>query len=159
MRPETEIFQGRAGAWDQTYKDNKTRFEISVKFWVCPQGSSLFKWLGNYSSNQDIANCNWIAWIIPVPPPKMFAYFNPILLNVDPLTVLWLNAFALNLQRSVKMLSVEQTDPPYLDAKIEAIMFRVSWFFSVDFFPSICFIPKHLELNASLKKLTKLWQF
>ena len=61
-----------------------------------------------------------------MPPPKLFAYFNPILLNVEPLTLLWLNAFALNLQRSVKLLSVEQTDPPYLDVKIEAIMFRVS---------------------------------
>ncbi len=28
--------------------------------------------------------------------------------------------------------------------------------FTVDFFPSICFIPRHLELNASLEKLTKL---
>ena len=65
-------------------------------------------------------------YIISVPPPKMFAYFNPIQLSVDPITMLWLNAFALNLQRSVKMLSVEQTDPPYLDVKIEAIMFRVS---------------------------------
>jgi hypothetical protein len=55
----------------------------------------------------------------------MFAYFNPIQLNVDPITTLWLNAFALNLQRSVKLLSIEQTDPPYLDVKIEAIMFRV----------------------------------
>ena len=65
-----------------------------------------------------------------MPPPKLFAYFNPILLNVEPLTLLWLNAFALNLQRSVKLLSVEQTDPPYLDVKIEAIMFRVSiWAF------------------------------
>ena len=61
----------------------------------------------------------------PLPPPKLFAYFNPIQLSLDPLTVLWLNAFALNLQRSVKMLSLEQTDPPYLDVKIEAIMFRV----------------------------------
>ena len=65
-----------------------------------------------------------------MPPPKLFAYFNPIQLNVDPITTLWLNAFALNLQRSVKMLSVEQTDPPYLDVKIEAIMFRVSLQFS-----------------------------
>ncbi len=31
MRHETEIFQGRARAGDQTYKDDKTRFEISVK--------------------------------------------------------------------------------------------------------------------------------
>ena len=70
----------------------------------------------------------FILYIISVPPPKMFAYFNPIQLSVDPITMLWLNAFALNLQRSVKMLSVEQTDPPYLDVKIEAIMFRVSIF-------------------------------
>ena len=69
-----------------------------------------------------------------MPPPKLFAYFNPILLNVEPLTLLWLNAFALNLQRSVKLLSVEQTDPPYLDVKIEAIMFRVSiWAFFSNF--------------------------
>lgn len=61
----------------------------------------------------------------PLPPPKLFAYFNPIQLLLDPLTILWLNAFALNLQRSVKMLSLEQTEPPYLDVKIEAIMFRV----------------------------------
>ncbi len=60
----------------------------------------------------------------PLPPPKLFAYFNPIQLSLDPFTVLWLNAFALNLQRSVKILSVEQAEPPYLDVKLEAIMFR-----------------------------------
>ena len=27
---------------------------------------------------------------------------------------------------------------------------------TVDFLPSICFIPEHLELNALLEKLTKL---
>ena len=43
MRPETEIFQGSAEAGDQTYKDNKTRFELSVKLSICSQGSSLFK--------------------------------------------------------------------------------------------------------------------
>ena len=60
-----------------------------------------------------------------VPPPKFFAYINPVQLSVDPLTVLWLNAFALNLQQSVKMLSLEKGEAPYLDCKIEAIMFRV----------------------------------
>ena len=60
----------------------------------------------------------------PLPPPKLFAYFNPIQFTLDPLTLLWLNAFALNLQRSVKMLSAEQSEPPYLDVKCEAIMFR-----------------------------------
>ena len=91
----------------------------------------------------------------------MFAYFNPIQLNVDPLTLLWLNAFALNLQRSVKMLSVEQTDPPYLDVKIEAIMFRVSThnssqkkrlklfgtFFSVCYSKSYSFRWMHFDYN------------
>ena len=59
MRRETEIFQGRAEAEDQTYKDNKTRFEISVKSWICPQGSSLLKWLGNYSNTQQLGIIRW----------------------------------------------------------------------------------------------------
>ena len=63
--------------------------------------------------------------LFPVPPPKFFAYINPIQLSLDSLTVLWLNAFSLNLQQSVKVLSLEQTDPPYMDVKVEAIMFRV----------------------------------
>ena len=72
----------------------------------------------------------------------MFAYFNPIQLSVDPITMLWLNAFALNLQRSVKMLSVEQTDPPYLDVKIEAIMFRVSKIFLKSLFLDYIHVPQ-----------------
>ncbi len=47
-------------------------------------------------------------------------------LSLDSLTVLWLNAFALNLQWSVRQLALEKGEPPYLDVKIEAIMFRVS---------------------------------
>ena len=49
MRRETKILQGRAEAGDQAYKDNKTRFEISVRFQICLQRSILFEWLGNYS--------------------------------------------------------------------------------------------------------------
>ena len=61
-----------------------------------------------------------------MPPPKFFAYINPVQIHLDPLTLLWLNAFSLNLQQSVKLLSLEKTDAPYLDVKVEAIMFRVS---------------------------------
>ena len=61
----------------------------------------------------------------PVPPPKFFAYINPVQIHLDPLTLLWLNAFSLNLQQSVKSLTLEKTEPPYLDVKVEAIMFRV----------------------------------
>ncbi len=55
----------------------------------------------------------------------MFAYVNPVQLNLDPLTVLWLNAFSLNLEQSVKSMSLEKGEPPYLDVKVEAIMFKV----------------------------------
>ena len=60
-----------------------------------------------------------------MPPPKFFAYINPVQIHLDPLTLLWLNAFSLNLQQSVKSLTLEKTEPPYLDVKVEAIMFRV----------------------------------
>ena len=62
---------------------------------------------------------------LSVPPPKFFAYINPVQIHLDPLTLLWLNAFSLNLQQSVKSLTLEKTEPPYLDVKVEAIMFRV----------------------------------
>ena len=62
---------------------------------------------------------------LAVPPPKFFAYINPVQIHLDPLTLLWLNAFSLNLQQSVKSLTLEKTEPPYLDVKVEAIMFRV----------------------------------
>ena len=85
----------------------------------------------------------------------MFAYFNPIQLSVDPITMLWLNAFALNLQRSVKMLSVEQTDPPYLDVKIEAIMFRVSIFLKIILF-RLCTIH-NIPFRFLILKLVMKW--
>ena len=64
-----------------------------------------------------------------MPPPKFFAYINPVQIHLDPLTLLWLNAFSLNLQQSVKSLTLEKTEPPYLDVKVEAIMFRVGSIF------------------------------
>ena len=66
---------------------------------------------------------------LSVPPPKFFAYINPVQIHLDPLTLLWLNAFSLNLQQSVKSLTLEKTEPPYLDVKVEAIMFRVGSIF------------------------------
>lgn len=65
------------------------------------------------------------ALFYSVPAPKFFAYINPIQISLDPITCLWLNAFALNLGQSVKKLADEKAEPPYLDVKIEAIMFRV----------------------------------
>uniref|UniRef100_A0A0K2UJH7 AGAP008379PAlike [Tribolium castaneum] n=1 Tax=Lepeophtheirus salmonis TaxID=72036 RepID=A0A0K2UJH7_LEPSM len=61
----------------------------------------------------------------PLPPPKMYSFVNPIQVYLDPLTCLWLNAFTLNLQQSVKSLSTESPEPPYLDVKIEAILLKI----------------------------------
>ena len=45
-------------------------------------------------------------------------------------------------------------------AKLNIIVFEspnLDHYCTVDFFPSNCFIPKHLDFDASHEKLTKLW--
>ncbi|XP_059079286.1 bridge-like lipid transfer protein family member 3B isoform X2 [Tigriopus californicus] len=84
----------------------------------------------------------------PLPAPKFFAYINPIQISVDPITCLWLNAFALNLGQSVKKLADEKAEPPYLDVKIEAIMFRIIMD-AADDAPEQKDRPKSLHLQVS----------
>ena len=55
MRKTASDFRGRTRAGDWTCKDNSTRLEISEKFYICPQGSSLFEWLGKYSKGKNIS--------------------------------------------------------------------------------------------------------
>jgi hypothetical protein len=42
----------------------------------------------------------------PLPPPALMLHMNPITVWLDVLTVVWLNAFVLNLQKSVESLQV-----------------------------------------------------
>lgn len=62
----------------------------------------------------------------PLPPPKFYVQINPVFINFDLLTLLWLNSFALNLHQSLLNAKQEGTiNLNYLDVKIEAIMPRV----------------------------------
>ncbi|CAL4091023.1 unnamed protein product, partial [Meganyctiphanes norvegica] len=58
----------------------------------------------------------------PVPPQKVYLQVNPIQITLDPLSILWLNSFGRNLQRSI--IKESQT-PSYIDVYMEAIMPRV----------------------------------
>ena len=51
-------------------------------------------------------------------------HVNPVQVIVDPVTVLWLNAFACNLTKSLSA-SGGSAPPPYLDLRLEAIMPRL----------------------------------
>lgn len=65
-----------------------------------------------------------------MPPSKFYAQLNPVQMNFDALTVLWLNTFALNVYKSLMTTNVANQDNLgsmiYFDILIEAIMPRVS---------------------------------
>ncbi|XP_073986292.1 bridge-like lipid transfer protein family member 3B isoform X2 [Rhodnius prolixus] len=66
----------------------------------------------------------------PLPSPKFYVQMNPVIINFDVATLLWLNSFALNLRQSLVTAHEEnsstQTTPlNYIDVKIEAIMPRL----------------------------------
>ncbi|KAF4523469.1 hypothetical protein B566_EDAN014989 [Ephemera danica] len=61
----------------------------------------------------------------PLPPPQFYVHLNPIQINFDVLTLLWLQAFGLHLHRSLVAASPTQPSLSYVDVKVEAIMPRV----------------------------------
>jgi len=65
----------------------------------------------------------------PLPPPALMLYLNPITIWIDTLTLLWINAFTLNLQKSVAglqaSLAMEKSDSFYADVKAELLMPRI----------------------------------
>jgi len=65
-----------------------------------------------------------------VPPSKFYAQLNPVQMNFDALTVLWLNTFALSVYKSLMTTNVANQDNLgnmiYFDILVEAIMPRVS---------------------------------
>ncbi|XP_050442148.1 UHRF1-binding protein 1-like [Adelges cooleyi] len=64
----------------------------------------------------------------PLPPSKFYVQLNPVQLNFDVLTVIWLNTFALNVYKSLMATNVANQDNLatmiYIDIFIEAIMPR-----------------------------------
>ena len=65
----------------------------------------------------------------PLPPPCLLMSLNPITVWFDLLTLLWLNSFSMNLQKSVaslqRSLQLEQGDAGYVDVKMELVMPRI----------------------------------
>lgn len=78
----------------------------------------------------NIINTYSLFFIFPVPPSKFYAQLNPVQMNFDGLTILWLNTFALNVYKSLMTTNVANQDNIgdmiYFDILIEAIMPRVS---------------------------------
>jgi len=88
-----------------------------------------------------------------VPPSKFYAQLNPVQMNFDTLTVLWLNTFALNVYKSLMTTNVANQDNLgniiYFDILVEAIMPRVSnWLLKLSYIfkmnlKAFYFIRKH----------------
>ncbi|XP_054261337.1 bridge-like lipid transfer protein family member 3B isoform X2 [Macrosteles quadrilineatus] len=68
----------------------------------------------------------------PLPPPKFYVHVNPVQIHFDVLTLLWLNSFALSLQKPLLSAASnaagadkDAASLSYIDVKVEAIMPRL----------------------------------
>ena len=65
----------------------------------------------------------------PLPPPCLLLTINPVTVMFDVLTLVWLNAFTLNLEKCVASLQEsfqqEKGDGGYADVKVELVMPRI----------------------------------
>ncbi|XP_025411987.1 UHRF1-binding protein 1-like isoform X4 [Sipha flava] len=95
----------------------------------------------------------------PLPPSKFYAQLNPVQLNFDALTVLWLNTFALNVYKSLMTTNVANQDNLgsmiYFDILIEAIMPRFV-FEEVTLCNNQKDRPKSLNLQTSRATLSNI---
>ncbi|KAL1505764.1 hypothetical protein ABEB36_005251 [Hypothenemus hampei] len=71
----------------------------------------------------------------PLPPPKFYVQFNPILAVFDVDTCLWLNCFLLNQYRSLMVSENKDFNSSftYIDIKIEAILPRLNFESSMEY--------------------------
>ena len=83
------------------------------------------------------------------------------LLRCPPCCLIQLIAYIYNQQRAPRvqhlLTSMRFNLPLLLQVPVESRLSRVCTKCTVEFFPSIRLIPKHLAFNASLKKMLKLW--
>lgn len=92
----------------------------------------------------------------PLPPPKFYVQLNPVQVYFDVLSVLWANSFALNLHQSLqKSVQDANSNVPYVDVKIEAVMPRVILESSGDHLGQRD-RPKSLHLQASRVTITNV---
>ncbi|XP_024085881.1 UHRF1-binding protein 1-like isoform X2 [Cimex lectularius] len=86
----------------------------------------------------------------PLPVPKFYVQINPVIMNFDVNTILWLNSFALNLHQSLQEIKQNSTNNlNYVDVKIEAIMPRVIFESNVEIQCGQRDRPKALHIQVS----------
>lgn len=94
----------------------------------------------------------------PLPPPKFYVQINPVQVSFDVETVLWLNAFCLNLVYSLGASKAENTldaNLTYIDVKVECILPRVN-FESTGSYPNQKDRPKTLSFQITRATLTNV---
>ncbi|CAG9864349.1 unnamed protein product [Phyllotreta striolata] len=91
----------------------------------------------------------------PLPPPKFYVQLNPVSVMFDVDTCLWINAFALNLFKSLanSTSEVPVSSYTYMDIKIEAILPRIN-FESAAEHPNQKDRPKCLSFQATRATVT-----
>ncbi|XP_076181630.1 bridge-like lipid transfer protein family member 3B isoform X2 [Ptiloglossa arizonensis] len=95
----------------------------------------------------------------PLPPPKFYVQLNPIQVNFDVCSCLWLNSFALNLHHSLMNKDTQTVHTSsnfmYFDVKIEAILPRIV-FESQQDYPNQKDRPKSLHIQTSRASITNV---
>lgn len=95
----------------------------------------------------------------PLPSPKFYVQLNPVQINFDLCSCLWLNSFALNLHQSLLSSNPDKHQASaalmYIDVKLEAIMPRVV-FESPTEHPNQRDRPKSLHFQVSRASLTNV---
>ncbi|XP_050520734.1 UHRF1-binding protein 1-like [Daktulosphaira vitifoliae] len=95
----------------------------------------------------------------PLPPSKFYVQLNPVQLNFDNLTIIWLNTFALNVYKSLMTTNVANQENLgnmiYIDILIEAIMPRIIFEESKQIY-SQKDRPKSLNLQTSRATISNI---
>ncbi|KAK6637779.1 hypothetical protein RUM44_008201 [Polyplax serrata] len=95
----------------------------------------------------------------PIPAPKFYVQLNPVQIHFDVISILWSNAFALNLYQSLLQTKTSQetsvSDIMYIDVKLEAILPRIIMESPIDY-PGQKDRPKSLHLQVSRASITNV---
>ena len=88
-----------------------------------------------------------LCFVTSVPSPKIYVQVNPVQINLDPLSILWLNAFGRNLQEALQPQSNPTT---YIDVHLESIMPRVSFCYFRAIFMGVTLVMNFILHSSSI---------
>ncbi|KAF7989984.1 hypothetical protein HCN44_008658 [Aphidius gifuensis] len=94
----------------------------------------------------------------PLPPPKFYIQVNPVKINYDVYSCLWLNSFVLNLYKSLLTNSTNNNTTnslAYFDVKLEAILPRIIFETQIDY-QNQRDRPKSMHIQTSRVSITNV---